>query len=397
MSTKGDLATSSTSLFTSKSLASDPSLQKNLQAIFKKSANSSVPLTSTASEKRTSLTIRTQLHTEGNQPRMPAASTSPLNFTSRFLAKSPLRALTIDTTAEASSFNLLDSNRIGPYSATHNPANQHVHTRNSLVSSISGNLSAKYSRAIDSFKRPTLASPSKTPATSKSSISGNFPYTTTSNKTSSILGNNFASSFLNNLTPTSLHVKKLPNKSYSQERQKTAGGLYGSYDQRGTPTQLRKNHVATENSNISESSRLVNKSSNLENSLSQDRSSERSVYGLLGSLGNNLNNSLQTPTGKKFMLPIPNHEPSKCSVKRNGFVKAYAANTNQGIVRNYNEDRVAIILNIMKPASRVNEEWPKCSFFGVYDGHGGVACADFLRDNLHQYVFYTLFSVTNLF
>jgi len=86
------------------------------------------------------------------------------------------------------------------------------------------------------------------------------------------------------------------------------------------------------------------------------------------------------------MLSIPNHEPSKCSVKRNGFVKAYAANTNQGIVRNYNEDRVAIILNIMKPASRVNEEWPKCSFFGVYDGHGGVACADFLRDNLHQYV-----------
>lgn len=83
------------------------------------------------------------------------------------------------------------------------------------------------------------------------------------------------------------------------------------------------------------------------------------------------------------MTPLPNHEPTKCSVKRNGIVKAYAANTNQGIVRNYNEDRVSIILNIMKPASRVNEEWPKCSFFGVYDGHGGVNCADFLRDNLH--------------
>lgn len=61
----------------------------------------------------------------------------------------------------------------------------------------------------------------------------------------------------------------------------------------------------------------------------------------------------------------------------------YAANTNQGLVRNYNEDRVSIILNIMKPASRANEQWPKCSFFGVYDGHGGVNCADFLRDNLH--------------
>ena len=30
---------------------------------------------------------------------------------------------------------------------------------------------------------------------------------------------------------------------------------------------------------------------------------------------------------------IPNHEPTKCSIKRNGIVQAYAANTNQGIVR----------------------------------------------------------------
>ena len=67
---------------------------------------------------------------------------------------------------------------------------------------------------------------------------------------------------------------------------------------------------------------------------------------------------------------------------------AYGANTNQGIVRNYNEDRVAIILNIMKPKSKqfTGQEWPKCSFFGIYDGHGGHVCADFLRDYLHQFI-----------
>ena len=49
--------------------------------------------------------------------------------------------------------------------------------------------------------------------------------------------------------------------------------------------------------------------------------------------------------------------------------------------RTYNEDRVAIILNIMKPKTKVFDGvWPKCSFFGVYDGHGGNVCADFLRD-----------------
>jgi hypothetical protein len=94
-------------------------------------------------------------------------------------------------------------------------------------------------------------------------------------------------------------------------------------------------------------------------------------------------NSPSLDNNKDF---LPNHEPTKCSFKRNGIVKAYAANTNQGIVRNYNEDRVSIILNIMKPNNRAHENWPKCSFFGVYDGHGGVACADYLRDNLHQFV-----------
>jgi len=67
-------------------------------------------------------------------------------------------------------------------------------------------------------------------------------------------------------------------------------------------------------------------------------------------------------------------------------VVSYAANTHQGIIRNYNEDRVSIILNIIKPKFKETTYWPRCSFFGVYDGHGGAACADFLRDQLHQLI-----------
>jgi protein phosphatase 2C family protein 2/3 len=70
--------------------------------------------------------------------------------------------------------------------------------------------------------------------------------------------------------------------------------------------------------------------------------------------------------------------------KSNGIVKAYSANTYQGLVRNYNEDRVSIILNISKPEHEGN--WPKCSYFGVFDGHGGCLCSDFLRDNLHKFI-----------
>ncbi|CAD8178547.1 unnamed protein product [Paramecium octaurelia] len=92
----------------------------------------------------------------------------------------------------------------------------------------------------------------------------------------------------------------------------------------------------------------------------------------------------QTPLVK--LQELPNYEPTKCSSVQNGLVKAYAANTHQGLIRNYNEDRVSIILNILKPQTRINENWPKCSFFGVYDGHGGQGCVNFLRDNLHQYI-----------
>ena len=29
------------------------------------------------------------------------------------------------------------------------------------------------------------------------------------------------------------------------------------------------------------------------------------------------------------------------------------------------------------------ENWPDCSFFSIYDGHGGEKCAEHLRDTLH--------------
>jgi protein phosphatase 2C family protein 2/3 len=79
------------------------------------------------------------------------------------------------------------------------------------------------------------------------------------------------------------------------------------------------------------------------------------------------------------------YDISKSSNKQLGVIKSYAANTYQGLVRNYNEDRVSIILNIAKPNGHKGH-WPKCCFFGIYDGHGGSKCADFLRDNLHNYI-----------
>jgi len=84
---------------------------------------------------------------------------------------------------------------------------------------------------------------------------------------------------------------------------------------------------------------------------------------------------------------LPNAEPIKYSEKTYGVIRGFGICTNQGLVRNYNEDRVSILLNIHKVSDRPSDEyWPTCSLFGVFDGHGGSKCVDFIRHNLHNYV-----------
>lgn len=54
---------------------------------------------------------------------------------------------------------------------------------------------------------------------------------------------------------------------------------------------------------------------------------------------------------------------------------SYAAITHQGAYRQFNEDKVSVVL----------EEDVK--WFGVYDGHGGQKCSQFLKENLHRAFF----------
>lgn len=49
------------------------------------------------------------------------------------------------------------------------------------------------------------------------------------------------------------------------------------------------------------------------------------------------NNNIPLKIGSS--ISIPNHEPAKCSLKSNGIVTAYAANTNQGLVRYYYKNK----------------------------------------------------------
>ena len=102
---------------------------------------------------------------------------------------------------------------------------------------------------------------------------------------------------------------------------------------------------------------------------------------------NSLFNSEDIPLKLSYLnIEYKDFDRAKSSNKPIGNIRAYAVNTYQGIIRNYNEDRVSITLNIAKPNNYNNGIWPKCSLFGIYDGHGGNTCADFLKDNLHSFI-----------
>ena len=60
-------------------------------------------------------------------------------------------------------------------------------------------------------------------------------------------------------------------------------------------------------------------------------------------------------------------------------IKGYAYNTNQGNIRNYNEDTICV--------KRINSKIEQIFyFFGIFDGHGGKGCSSFLEENLYKYI-----------
>ena len=92
--------------------------------------------------------------------------------------------------------------------------------------------------------------------------------------------------------------------------------------------------------------------------------------------------SLQMIDDNSITLPM-----SKISAKSFGLITSYAANTYKGIVRDYNEDRVSININVTKPKnSNYTGQWPKITYFGIFDGHAGNKCAEFLRNNLLNFI-----------
>ena len=72
-------------------------------------------------------------------------------------------------------------------------------------------------------------------------------------------------------------------------------------------------------------------------------------------------------------------------------IAGYGGNTYNGIKRNYNEDKLKIIIDqkLSKEVKTKKGEIinPKICYFAIYDGHSGDKCSKFLQENLHNYIF----------
>jgi serine/threonine protein phosphatase PrpC len=64
---------------------------------------------------------------------------------------------------------------------------------------------------------------------------------------------------------------------------------------------------------------------------------------------------------------------------------AFGANTCAGISKPDNEDKIWINAKV-SPPPKFTGKWPEIHFFGIYDGHGGDECSEFLKNNLQNYI-----------
>ena len=181
-----------------------------------------------------------------------------------------------------------------------------------------------------------------------------------------------------------------------------------------------KNSIINKNIHISSLTSNINTNTNNQyqiKSNSQTRNNTR-YFQSLDNNSNSLNNNHSPTTKINFFrsnnlftkvdeptkslsyftkLNYPLYKSAKQSEKSFDVISSYAANTYKGTVRNYNEDRISVIVNVKHNnyQNLKDKTYAKISFFAIYDGHAGNKCCEYLKNNLHILIFESNFFPEN--
>ena len=151
--------------------------------------------------------------------------------------------------------------------------------------------------------------------------------------------------------------------------------------------------IEKENSKINNNNDILTNKTNSNQTLNNEKSNKKKVLFKLKTFTKE-NKKIEEIKSEKYNLNISDKDinyPNYPQVKKsqnsiNKIIQSFAVNSYEGLIRNYNEDKVSIILTIKKPKDFKEEYWPKISYMALFDGHGGNSCSNFLRDNLHNYI-----------
>ena len=107
---------------------------------------------------------------------------------------------------------------------------------------------------------------------------------------------------------------------------------------------------------------------------------------LKNSLNKSLNEIDEKVLNNAFSKSYPNYSECQCSQKSLGLMKSCAYNSYKGLTKENNEDRVIVVSQIQKPHKSMHRMFPKMSYFGIFDGHGGENCSEYLKNNFLNFL-----------
>ena len=196
-----------------------------------------------------------------------------------------------------------------------------------------------------------------------------------SNISNTIINNNYLHQNSSLLPPT-INNNKINNySSIQQSSSSSSSSILSKETKTSLPDSNSSSSISNELKELKELELMTEKLTLLKN-LFNTLGGISPFSGLNTQKTVNLTPEIFKNTYKNFEISITS-TPNK--INKNDIIKGYAYNTSMGNIRDYNEDTITatkIILN--------NDENDYFYFFGIYDGHGGKGCSNYLKDNLHK-------------